>query len=92
MAFVKDAKGIYAWESLYTDGKWSTQQMYDFGFSRRFILVRRNNLFQPIKKHVRTLSIFKSMAFMKDAKGISFKNRFKGHINWRKVRNVFPIK
>ena len=40
MAFVKDAKGIYAWESLYTDGKWSTQQMYDFGFSRRFILVR----------------------------------------------------
>ena len=22
------------------DGKWSTQQMYDFGFSRRFVLVR----------------------------------------------------
>jgi hypothetical protein len=40
MALVKDGKGIYAWESLYTDGKWSTQQMYDFGFSRRFILVR----------------------------------------------------
>ena len=40
MALVKDAKGICAWESLYTDGKWSTQQMYDFGFSRRFILVR----------------------------------------------------
>jgi hypothetical protein len=31
---------VYAWESVYTDGKWSTQQMYDFGFSRRFILVR----------------------------------------------------
>jgi hypothetical protein len=28
------------WESLYTDGKWSTHQMYDFGFSRRFVLVR----------------------------------------------------
>jgi hypothetical protein len=46
-----------------------------------------NNLFQPIKKPVRTLSIFKSMAFVKDVKGISFKNRLKGHINWRKVRN-----
>ena len=28
------------WESLYTDGKGSTHQMYDFGFSRRFVLVR----------------------------------------------------
>jgi macrodomain Ter protein organizer (MatP/YcbG family) len=46
-----------------------------------------NNLFQPIKKPVRTLSIFKSMAFVKDVKGISFKNRLKGHINWRKVRH-----
>jgi hypothetical protein len=27
------------------------------------------------------------MAFVKDVKGISFKNRLKGHINWRKVRN-----
>jgi hypothetical protein len=27
-------------ESLYTDGKWSTQRLYDFGFSRRFVLVR----------------------------------------------------
>jgi hypothetical protein len=35
---------------------------------------------QPIKKPVRTLSIF--MAFVKDAKGISFKNILKGHINW----------
>ena len=42
---------------------------------------------QPIKKPVRTLSIFKSMAFVKDVNGISFKNRLKGHINWRKVRN-----
>jgi hypothetical protein len=37
------------------------------------------------EKSVRTLSIFKSMAFVKDAKGISFKNRLKGHINVRKV-------
>jgi hypothetical protein len=37
-----------------------------------------NNLFQPIKKPVRTLSIFTSMAFVKDANGISFKNRLKG--------------
>jgi hypothetical protein len=29
---------------------------------------------QPIKKPVRTLSIFMSMAFVKDANGISFKN------------------
>jgi hypothetical protein len=50
-----------------------------------------NPLFQPIKKPVRSLSIFKSMAFVKDAKGISFKNILKGHINWRKVRNVNVI-
>jgi hypothetical protein len=31
---------VYAWECLYTDGKWSTQRMYDFGFSCRFVLVR----------------------------------------------------
>jgi hypothetical protein len=31
---------VYAWESLYTDGKWSSQRLYDFGFSRRFVLVR----------------------------------------------------
>ena len=30
--------------------------------------------------------IFKSVVFGKDGKGISFKNRLKGHINWRKVR------
>ena len=46
---------------------------------------------QPIKKPVRTLSIFTSMAFVKDANGISFKNRLKGHINWRKVRNFIII-
>ena len=46
---------------------------------------------QPIKKPVGTLSIFKSMAFVKDAKGISFKNILKGHINWRKVRNLNVI-
>jgi hypothetical protein len=28
----------------------------------------------------------------KDAKGISFKNRRKGHINWRKVRNKDTVK
>ena len=47
-------------------------------------LIGRNTLdwlFQPIKKPVRTLSIFTSMAFVKDANGISFKNRLKGHIN-----------
>jgi hypothetical protein len=32
-----------------------------------------------------------SMAFVKDANGISFKNRLKGHINWRKVRNIIII-
>jgi hypothetical protein len=31
------------------------------------------------------------MAFVKDANGISFKNRLKGHINWRKVRNFIII-
>ena len=46
---------------------------------------------QPIKKPVRTLSIFTSMAFVKDANGISFKNRLEGHINWRKVRNFIII-
>ena len=46
---------------------------------------------QPIKKPVRTLSIFTSIAFVKDANGISFKNRLKGHINWRKVRNFIII-
>ena len=46
---------------------------------------------QPIKKPVRTLSIFTSMAFVKDANGISFKNRLKGHKNWRKVRNFIII-
>jgi hypothetical protein len=50
-----------------------------------------DNLFQPIKKPVRTLSIFTSMAFVKDANGISFKNRLKGHIHWRKVRNFIII-
>jgi hypothetical protein len=43
------------------------------------------------KKPVITLSIFTSMAFVKDANGISFKNRLKGHINWRKVRNFIII-
>jgi hypothetical protein len=28
---------------------------------------------------------------VKDAKGISFKNRLEGHINWRKVRNFNVI-
>jgi hypothetical protein len=46
---------------------------------------------QPIKNPVRTLSIFRSMAFVKDAKGISFKNILKRHINWRKVRNFNVI-
>jgi hypothetical protein len=52
---------------------------------------RQSRVFQPIKNPVRTLSIFTSMAFVKDANGISFKNRLKGHINWRKVRNFILI-
>jgi hypothetical protein len=46
------------------------------------ITTNKNGLFDwlkqivpPIKKPVRTLSIFTSMAFVKDANGISFKNR-----------------
>ena len=31
------------------------------------------------------------MAFVKDAKGISFKNRLKGHIHWRTVRTFNVI-
>ena len=46
---------------------------------------------QPIKTPVRTLSYFKSVVFGKDGKGISFKNRLKGHINWRMVRNFNVI-
>ena len=53
--------------------------------------VKIERVVQPIKKPVRTLSIFTSMAFVKDANGISFKNRLKGHINWRKVRNFIII-
>ena len=49
------------------------------------------HIVQPIKTPVRTLSIFTSMAFVKDANGISFKNRLKGHINWLKVRNFIII-
>jgi hypothetical protein len=51
-----------------------------------FPSVYRLSHVQPIKKPVRTLSIFMSMAFVKDANGISFKNRLKGHINWHKVK------
>ena len=46
-----------------------------------FLMRKRVIDVQPIKKPVRTLSIFKSMTFVKDAKGISFKIRLKGHIN-----------
>ena len=42
-------------------------------------------------KSLLELSIFMSMAFVKDANGISFKNRLKGHINWHKVRNFIII-
>jgi hypothetical protein len=31
------------------------------------------------------------VVFGKDGKGISFKNRLKGHINWQKVRNLNVI-
>ena len=70
----------------------------DFSMEQRFCLtvlyeytIKTTCIVQPIKKPVRTLSIFKSMAFVKHAKGISFKNRLKGHINWRKVRNFNVI-
>jgi hypothetical protein len=49
---------------------------------------------QPIKSSKRPLElshIFKSVVFGKDGKGISFKNRLKGHINWQKVRNFNVI-
>ena len=55
------------------------------------LLYLMKQIVQPIKKPVRTLSIFTSMAFVKDANGISFKNRLKGHINLRKVRNFIII-
>jgi hypothetical protein len=48
-----------------------TQHLYDFRFSRHFVLELAH--------------IFKSVVFGKDGKGISFKNRLKGHIHWRKV-------
>ena len=51
----------------------------------------KNITLKKKKKPVRTLSIFMSMAFVKDANGISFKNRLKGHINRRKVRNFIII-
>jgi hypothetical protein len=53
--------------------------------SERLNIFSQSRVFQPIKKPVRTLSIFTSMAFVKDANGISFKNRLKGHINWQKM-------
>ena len=53
--------------------------------------ISHRSIVQPIKKLVRTLSIFMSMAFVNYAKGISFKNILKGHINWRKVRNFNVI-
>ena len=59
-------------------------------FSARYAALRKQ-IVQPIKKPVRTLSIFTSMAFVKDANEISFKNRLKGHIHWRKVRNFIII-
>jgi len=31
---------VHAWERLYTNVKWATRHVYDFGFSRRFVLVR----------------------------------------------------
>jgi hypothetical protein len=82
MAFVKDAKGISFKNRLKGHINWRKVRHFN---------VIGINLFQPIKKPVRTLSIFKSMAFVKDAKWISFKNRLKGHINWRKVRNYNVI-
>jgi hypothetical protein len=48
-------------------------------------------LFSQSKRLLELTHIFKSVVFGKDGKGISFKNRLKGHINWQKVRNLNVI-
>jgi hypothetical protein len=50
-----------------------------------------SNLFSQSKRPLELAHICKSVVFGKDGKGISFKNRLKGHINWRKVRNLKGI-
>jgi hypothetical protein len=40
LSYTNQNKTAWKSESLYTDGKWSTQQVYEFGFSRSFVLVR----------------------------------------------------
>jgi hypothetical protein len=52
---------------------------------------RSSNLFSQSKRQLELAHVFKSAVFGKDEKGISFKNRLKGHINWRKVRNLNVI-
>jgi hypothetical protein len=37
---VKIERVLTGFWKVYTDGKWSSQHLYDFGFSRRFVLVR----------------------------------------------------
>jgi hypothetical protein len=50
-------------------------------FSKQFSYFKCSRLFSQSKSPLE-LSQFSSLAFVKDAKGISFKNRLKGHINW----------
>jgi hypothetical protein len=52
---------------------------------------RSSNLFSQSKHPLELAHIFKSVVFGKDGKEISFKNKLKGHINWRKVRNLNVI-
>ena len=73
-------------DSIYPQGLGASEKK-----KKKLYNTTRGQIVQPIKKPVRTLSIFTSMAFVKDANGISFKNRLKGHINWRKVRNFITI-
>jgi hypothetical protein len=58
----------------YCSSKLSQRSFFDvwtFYVTPNCISLLLNNLFQPIKKPVRTLSIFMSMAFVKDANDIS---------------------
>jgi hypothetical protein len=48
-------------------------------------------IFSQSKSPLELSQFSRLMAFVKDANGISFKNRLKGHINWRKVRNFIII-
>jgi hypothetical protein len=50
-----------------------------------------SNLFSQSKRPLQLAYIFTSVVFGKDGKEISLKNKLKGHINWRKIRNLNVI-